>query len=224
MSDLGRMSLNELGDLLLSWIALVVGFSIVFERRMPSLEAIAIIAVGVGTGFLLHELAHKFVAQRYGYWAEYQANKTGLLFIIVMALAGFIFAAPGAVVIHKMSYAVPSSPHLYGSPYGAEVSWDREKDRKDELHISLAGPMINIILALISLASVLSGMVTEGLAFGIAYFTFFINLNLAAFNLLPFGPLDGRKVYESSPVIWAIVAIPTILIGGAVLFFGARII
>jgi Zn-dependent protease len=224
MSDLGRVGLNELGDLLLSWIALVIGFSIVFERRMPSLEAVAIIAVGVGTGFLFHELAHKFVAQKYGYWAEYRANKIGLLFIIVMALAGFFFAAPGAVVIHKISYAVPSSAYLYSSPYGTEVSWAREEDRKDELHISLAGPMINIILALISLASVLSGMVTDGLALGIAYFTFFINLNLAAFNLLPFGPLDGGKVYESSPVIWAIVAVPTILIGVAVLFFGVRLI
>jgi hypothetical protein len=114
------------------------------------------------------------VAQRYGYWAEYQANKTGLLFIIVIALAGFLFVAPVAVVIHKISYAVPSLAYLYGSPYGTEVSWDREKDRNDELHIS-------------SLASVLSGMVTDRLAFGIAHFISFSDLNLAAFKLLPFG-------------------------------------
>jgi hypothetical protein len=53
MSNLGRMGLNELGDLLLSWIALAIGFPIVFEWCMPSLEAVAIIAVGVGTGLPL---------------------------------------------------------------------------------------------------------------------------------------------------------------------------
>ena len=30
------------------------------------------------------------------------------------------------------------------------------------------------------------------------YFAFFINLYLAAFNLVPFGPLDGSKVFEAN--------------------------
>jgi len=40
-----------------------------------------------------------------------------------------------------------------------------------------------------------------------------INLTLAAFNLLPFGPLDGKKIFESNRIVWFIVGLPTILLG-----------
>jgi len=56
---------------------------------------ILIIALGVGTGFILHEMAHKFVALHFGYLAEYQANMTGLFLAVVLSFVGFIFAAPG---------------------------------------------------------------------------------------------------------------------------------
>jgi Zn-dependent protease len=79
----------------LSWIALVIGFTLVIGgRHLPGIDLIVVSAFGVGTGFLLHELAHKFIAQRYGYWAEYRANRNGLILIIVMSLMGFILAAP----------------------------------------------------------------------------------------------------------------------------------
>jgi Zn-dependent protease len=45
-----------------------------------------------------------------------------------------------------------------------------------------------------------------------AIFAFFINLYLAAFNMIPFGSLDGRKIFEVNRLAWAIVAVPTILI------------
>jgi Zn-dependent protease len=40
-----------------------------------------------------------------------------------------------------------------------------------------------------------------------------INLTLAAFNLLPFGPLDGKKIFDSNRIVWLIVGLPTILLG-----------
>ncbi len=95
---------DERFDLLLSWIVLVIGFSLVIGgRHIPSINIIIISALAVGTGFLLQELAHKFIAQRYGYWAEYRADRNGLLFIIIMSFAGFLLAAPGAVMIQKNS-------------------------------------------------------------------------------------------------------------------------
>ncbi|MCX6676200.1 MAG: hypothetical protein NTW84_07265 [Methanothrix sp.] len=205
MSYLGSIGKTEAKDLLLSLIALTVAFSIVGERRLPDAEVFLISAIGVGTGFLLHEMAHKFAAQRYGYWAEYRANFTGLIMVVILAFAGFIFAAPGAVMIRKISAA----PDIWQSPSSHELL--EEKAKREELVISLAGPMTNIVLVFFFFLLMATGATKVGFGVSAASFALFINLSLAAFNLLPFGPLDGKKVFDSNRMVWAIVAVPTIL-------------
>jgi len=206
MSYAGRISPAELTDLFLSLIALVIAFSMLGERRLPGVEVFLISAVGVGTGFLLHELAHKFIAQRFGYWAEYRANRMGLILIVLMAFAGFIFAAPGAVMIQKAS--APQDFYLRDQIGQDEL---KRQAMREELWISLAGPMTNIILAVIFFLLLASGA-GGSLWAGAAGFALFINLTLAAFNLLPFGPLDGKKIFDCSRTAWAVVAVPTILV------------
>ena len=216
MSYSSQVGPAERIDLLLSWIVLVIGFSIVMGgRRVPSIDLIVISALGVGTGFLLHELAHKFIAQRYGYWAEYRANRSGLLLIIIVSLMGFILAAPGAVMIHKASNPYPQSTAY---SLREEVYVDRRKVQKELLWISLAGPMTNIILAALFYGLLASGIMASKVSMNAIYFAFFINLYLAAFNLIPFGPLDGRKIFEVNRLVWAIVAVPTITMALSLLF------
>jgi Zn-dependent protease len=216
MSYFSRIGPTEGIDLLLSWVVLVIGFSLVIGgRRVPSIDLIMISALGVGTGFLLHELAHKFIAQRYGYWAEYRANRNGLLVIIIMSLMGFILAAPGAVTIRKVSNPYPQSTAY---AYGEETNADQGKARNEQLWISLAGPMTNITLAALFLTLLVSGIIASKVSMNAIYFAFFINLYLAAFNLIPFGPLDGRKIFEANRLAWAFVAVPTILIALSVMF------
>lgn len=206
MSIARHISSAELTDLLLSLAALVIAFSILGERRLPGAEAILITALGVGTGFLLHELAHKFVAMHFGYWAEYRANRMGLILVIAMAFAGFIFAAPGAVMISRTS----APQNFYSQdPFGQEELIRQEK--KEELLISLAGPMTNIILAIVFFLLLVGSARTGSPWQNAASFALFINLTLAAFNLLPFGPLDGKKIYDSNRTVWALVGVPTIL-------------
>ncbi len=241
MSYPGRTGKSEIIDLALSLVALTIAFSVLGKKGIPEMEIFFVSAVGVGTGFLLHELAHKFLAQRYGYWAEYQANYFGLVAVVAMAFMGFIFAAPGAVMIRRD----PAASQLYqsyqshkpyqsyqpyellqhqtapvsdnnpdGSPFPAEQAGELEKKEKKELlWISLAGPMTNIVLTIaFFLLGIAGAMTGNELIFKAAYFAFFINLTLAAFNLIPVGPLDGAKVLKGSPLIWGIVAIPTILL------------
>lgn len=211
MGDSSRIGNTELVDLFLSLVALTIAFAILGERRLPSAEVFFISAVGTGTGFLLHELSHKYVAQRYGYWAEYRANRPGLVLVIVMAFLGFIFAAPGAVMIHK-AYSRPEDAYSSGShAWQAQQPGQAEAERKETLWISLAGPMTNIILVILFFLLLMSGVLSSSLWISAANFALFINLTLAAFNLLPFGPLDGKKVFDSNRVVWAIVAVPTIL-------------
>lgn len=125
-------SRTEIVDLLKAWFAISVAFTIVQGRQLwadpVSLSVLfSIVAVSAGLGFLLHELAHKFVAQHYGAWAEFRADNRMLLIMLAISFLGFIFAAPGAV-FHS----------------GNTTFAQRGK-------ISVAGPITNIALALLFL-------------------------------------------------------------------------
>jgi Zn-dependent protease len=207
MSIVGRISSIELRDLLLSLAALVVAFCVLMNgKRIPGLEMILIITVGVGTGFLLHEMAHKFVALHFGYYAEYRANMMGLIFAVAASFVGFIFAAPGAVMISK-----PNAPQEFymQDPFGQEEL--KREIKRETLWISLAGPMTNIALVVSFFLVGIFGP-SGGITAQAANFALLINLTLAAFNLLPFGPLDGKKIFDSNRMVWLLVGLPTILL------------
>ena len=213
MSIAGSISSIELRDLLLSLIALVVAFSVLMNgKRIPGLEIVLIIVVGVGTGFLLHEMAHKFVALHFGYFAEYRANMMGLIIAVAASFVGFIFAAPGAVMISK-----PNAPQEFymQDPFGQEEL--KREIKRETLWISLAGPMTNIVLTAFFFLAQMFGP-SSGLAAQAANFALIINLTLAAFNFLPFGPLDGKKIFDSNRMVWLLVGLPTILLALPVYF------
>jgi Zn-dependent protease len=131
------------------------------------------------TGFLAHELAHKISAERAGYWAEFRMSPIGLLLSILTAFYGFLFAAPGATVIGGVD------------------------DRSHWGRISLSGPGINLVEAagFVGAAWVMNllGYASLGALLAIVAL---VNAIFAAFNLLPFGPLDGRKVWNWSRRVW----------------------
>ncbi len=190
------MNNQELTDLLISWISLSAAFAFVFSDSGLNVtgysNALAIAALAVGTGFLLHELAHKYVAIYFGAKAEFRAWNIGLLLAIAVAfLFRFIFAAPGAVYI-----------------YGKKVTL------QENGIISVAGPLMNIVIGL--LAYGIAGLY-GGTSIGTtATFVGMINLYLAMFNLLPIFILDGAKVFAWNKFVWAVLFIPLVYI----LFFG----
>ncbi len=187
-----RFGRRELRDLAVAWLALSLAFTFFFERpgvvQSPEFLSVFLTMVAtVGTGFLLHELAHKVVAVRFGQIAEFRADYGMLLLAVAGGLAGFIFAAPGAV-------------HHRG------LLSDREHGL-----VALAGPVTNLALAAAFFPLALQFPVF--MRYGVG-----INLLLAAFNMLPFGPLDGNTVLSwSKPVFAVAFAVPVAL--GAVLFF-----
>ena len=142
--------------------------------------------------FIVHELAHKFSARRYGCWAEFRASPGGLRFgVIFAAITGFVFMAPGAVMVMGNT-----TKEQFGK-------------------IALAGPISNIILWIIGIGLVALGLETTDFTFGwrdeprgLLFYWIWFNWVFAAFNMIPFGPLDGRKVKTwSNSVYWIWVAI-----------------
>jgi len=190
-----RGSFREIVHLVASLLVLTIAFS----YPSTGMEALGIAAIGVGSGFLLHELAHKFTAQRYGYVADYEASPMGLLMAIglsVLTNGSFVFAAPGAVMIRgKWTH----TDDIYSEP------------AKEFAYISVSGAVVNLTLAvLFYTASLFTGQ--SGLAYAVLTKSAFINVFLAGFNMIPFGPLDGAKVWRYNPVLWGLVGIPAIIL------------
>jgi len=172
-----QFSEREKHDLLVAWILVSVAFGIVFRndaglKDFGIYSLVLLSALTVGIGFLLHELSHKYVAQHYGKYAEFHASVPFLVLAIVMSFFGFVFAAPGAVVISGYS------------------------TRREMGHIAVSGPLANIALALLSLPALL--LVTHGFWAVVVQYFFYINSWLALFNMIPLWVLDGAKVLNWS--------------------------
>ncbi len=143
--------------------------------------------VVVGFGFVLHELAHKFTAIRYGYWAEYKMWFQGLILALVTSYFGFVFAAPGAVYIH--GYNIKKSENGI---------------------ISLAGPATNIMLAVLFLISI--PLASQYGLLSLAILGATINSFLAVFNLIPLVVLDGAKIFKWNPLIWVATMVMALIL------------
>ena len=93
-------SRTELKQLGLAWLVIALAFANVLSlgNEGSYFSFLLISVVAVGTGFFLHELGHKLVAQKYGCFAEFRAFYFMLLFAFALSFFGFVFAAPGAVM------------------------------------------------------------------------------------------------------------------------------
>lgn len=188
-----KFTSHEVRDILISMFVIAFIFAYLFGRNDANalnalITLIPVTFLTVGVGFVLHELAHKFVAVRYGFQAEFKMWVQGLIFALITAYFGFVFAAPGAVYIH-----------------GDYIS--REENGK----ISIAGPLTNIILALLFLA-LMYVPTSSSLITMIATFGFAVNSFLAFFNLIPVSILDGAKVLKWNPVVWGITAVVALIL------------
>ena len=186
------MSEEELFEILKAWVAISLAFGIVLTADIFSQDIILsliLAALTVGIGFLAHELAHKVVAQRYGCRAEFKAFNGMLVLAVVMSFFGFVFAAPGAVFISGVV--------------------NTERNGK----ISLAGPLTNLVLAMIFL--ILSFVVSSGFVGQIFSYGFMINTWLGLFNMIPVWNLDGAKILK-----WNKLAYFGTLVLGLVFFIG----
>ena len=192
---LERISRREEFDLFIAWIAISLAFAIIFLRGSGRTDpVIALLYLGVslltvGIGFILHEMAHKFTALKYGFWAEFRKDNTMLVVAVALAaLVGVVFAAPGATVIYDVN--------------GRGIS------REQNGRISVAGPMVNLLLCIPFIALLILGgsiSTTGNLVTMTGMIGLQVNAMIAAFNMLPISVLDGRKVLAWNAGVFVIM-------------------
>jgi len=159
-----------------------VGLSIFkVSRWYDNWVILILLALAFASIFLLHEIAHKLVAQHFGLWAEFRLFLLGAVVTFLSSISPIKFISPGAVMI-----AGNANKEIIGKT-------------------SVAGPLTNIVLSLVSftLASMFERLSLLQLFF-VAMLIAAFNAWIALFNLIPIGMLDGLKVFEWNKIIWGL--------------------
>ena len=209
----GSFSRIELGHLFIAIGVLTIAFTFTFSKNSLlfflldsniSIESyfrfMPIAFLGIVAAFFIHELSHKFMAQKYGLWSEFRMYPRGLLFSVIFAFCtGLVFAIPGAVMFRG----------------GARLF---ETGR-----IAAAGPASNIIIAIVTYILYHFIFLKMGFWGTLIGFISLVNLLLATFNLLPFGPLDGKKVLQWNGIAWFVLfSVSVLFLSG--MFIGGNLL
>ncbi len=150
----------------------------------PAVQVILIPIIVFALSF--HEFSHGWMAHRYG---DPTAKLAGRLTLNPMAHLDVF----GSLALYLMGFGwakpVPVNPQYLANP------------KKDMMWIALAGPVSNLIVALIS-GILLSILLRLGLIGNqsplivVLIMSLQINLVLAIFNFIPIPPLDGSRILE----------------------------
>jgi Zn-dependent protease len=185
-----RFSQKEIIHILIAMVVLTLSFSFAFAPYPPLSNLNAVIGnmplsfLAIATAFFCHEIAHKYLGQKYGYWSEFRMYPQGLLFAFILGITvGIVFAAPGAV-------------QIFGNP---------SKDKMGR--IAAAGPSTNLLISVIFFLLWFS---SAGYLAYVSFFIAYINAFLAFFNLLPFGPMDGMKIFRWRKEVWVLLIVISI--------------
>ncbi len=141
-----------------------------------------------------HEAAHGYVADRLG---DPTARERGRLTLNPIPHIDLFFT-----ILLPLFLILSGSGFIFGGAKPVPVDVSRlRRPRRDWALVGMAGPLMNVSLALILSALLAlvtstgvaetSSSLTEILAIGI-----FLNALLAVFNLIPIPPLDGSRVVQ----------------------------
>lgn len=162
-----------------AFLVLLVGFSygIGSSLGQNAFLILSSLAIILTVSFFTHEIAHKITAQRCGLWSEFRLTTWGMLMTLFTMFLPFKLISPGAVMVS-------------GSAKMSDIG-----------KTSIAGPITNIILSAIFLfAATIPSYYSVIFVIGAL-----INAYIAVFNLIPFGILDGLKIYNWNKMIWLLV-------------------
>jgi len=182
----------EIRDIIISVLLVSVIFW-VYLFEFPSFIGFFSSLVIVFFSFFLHEMGHKFAARRLGCIATYKIWPVGIL----IGLVSIVFGMIGAGIVFIAVGAVEIMPYSFGR-WGFKVV--RLGQREMGL-ISLAGVGLNVFFAIFF--KLLPGMIFQKLSY--------FNGLFAIFNLIPFPPLDGTKIFMWKEWLWLFLVFVSVL-------------
>jgi Zn-dependent protease len=154
---------------------------------MPNLLSLILIAPPILLALTFHEVAHGWVAYKFGDPTAKMAGRLTLNPIPHLDPIGTILL----FIVHiGWAKPVPVNPAYFRNP------------KRDLIWVSLAGPGSNLLMALFfglifrllpKAALMTGGSITHALVIMLIY-AVVINIVLAVFNLIPIPPLDGSKI------------------------------
>ncbi len=160
----------------------------ILQYTVVSMEQIIII-IALITSIILHEMAHGYAANALGDpTARLQGRLSGNPFVHLDLL--------GSVIIPALLFFT-NAGFLFGWAKPVPYNPYNLRNRKwGEALVAVAGPAVNILLALIFAMIIRSAdmLGLPGSFIGLASYIVYINILLAFFNLIPIPPLDGSKI------------------------------
>lgn len=160
------------------------------------LYQIAVWLIPLVIAIVFHEVAHGLVARRLG---DPTAQQRGRL-----TLNPIRHVDPFGTIVLPLILAISHAP-IFGWAKPVPVNYRMlRRPRRDMILVALAGPVMNLLLALVgTLVLAVTLTVADGAKAGAPMFLaanalnfMFINIFLAVFNLLPVPPFDGGHVVE----------------------------
>ena len=160
-------------------------------QGMDQITRIAIYAIPVIIAITLHEAAHGFVARHFGDDTAARAGR--------VTLNPFKHIDPFGTIILPALLLVSKAGFVFGYAKPVPVNFAALcHPKRDMIWVAAAGPAMNILLALISVALLAIAVPFKSAAPqwlpALLWSSVDINLVLAVLNLWPIPPLDGSRV------------------------------
>lgn len=136
----------------------------------------------------------------------------------ILTEIGFVLIVFGCVVLHEFGHALTAQRFGVGTrditllPIGGVASLERmPEDPRQEFWITVAGPLVNLVIAALAFVALAIGgltlltsdLITDLSSWtGVVTFLLTANLGLFLFNLIPAFPMDGGRILRSLLGMW----------------------